>query len=162
MIDKIGNSRSPQACQVCHKVLSTRGSLVKHMVIHQEEKPFKCDKCEMRFNQKRDFNTHIMQKHTLQRPHVCEICHKGFVHKFYLIEHMTYHSGDRQYQCTQCGKRFQAQSALTKHSKVNVYGATLLVRIIQLFLGLIFIWGSLFRLSMWDMNICNCEAICNY
>jgi len=30
---------------------------------------------------------------------------------------MTYHTGDRQYQCTQCGKRFQAQSALTKHTK---------------------------------------------
>lgn len=114
---KNGGSRAPQTCDICHKVLSSRSTLVKHMVIHQKDKPFKCDQCDSSFNQKRDLNTHVMQKHTSERPHTCDICHKGFVHKFYLIEHMTYHTGERHYQCTQCGKRFQAQSALTKHSK---------------------------------------------
>ena len=111
------SSRSPHPCPVCNNVLSSRGALVKHLVTHKEKKPFQCDQCSMEFNQNRDLKTHIMQKHTMQRPHVCGICQKGFVHKFYLMEHMTYHTGERQFQCFHCGKRFQAQSALTKHIK---------------------------------------------
>jgi len=111
------SSRSPHPCPVCSNVLSSRGALVKHMVTHKDKKPFQCDQCTMEFNQNRDLKTHIMQKHSMQRPHVCGICQKGFVHKFYLMEHMTYHTGERQFQCFHCGKRFQAQSALTKHIK---------------------------------------------
>ena len=115
--DSFVSSRSPHPCPVCNKILSSRGALVKHMVTHKEKKPFQCDECKMEFNQNRDLKTHVMQKHTMQRPHVCGICQKGFVHKFYLMEHMTYHTGERQFQCFHCGKRFQAQSALSKHIK---------------------------------------------
>eukprot|EP00092_Neocalanus_flemingeri_P015967 GFUD01017285.1.p1 GENE.GFUD01017285.1~~GFUD01017285.1.p1 ORF type:complete len:344 (-),score=79.52 GFUD01017285.1:292-1323(-) len=111
------SSRSPHPCHICDNVLSSRGALVKHLVTHKDKKPFQCDQCTMEFNQNRDLKTHIMQKHSMQRPHVCGICQKGFVHKFYLMEHMTYHTGERQFQCFHCGKRFQAQSGLTKHIK---------------------------------------------
>ena len=111
------SSRSPHTCDVCQRVLSSRGALAKHLVIHRQEKPFRCDECDLQFNQNRDLKTHKMQKHTLQRPHVCGVCGKGFVHKFYLMEHMNYHTGERDYQCNFCGKTFPAQSALTKHMK---------------------------------------------
>ena len=114
---KSTGSRAPQKCNVCKTVLSSRGALTKHMITHQEKKPFKCDDCSQSFNQARDLKTHTMQKHSGQRPHVCGICGKGFVHKFYLMEHMTYHTGERKFQCFHCGKRFQAQNALTKHMK---------------------------------------------
>ena len=102
-------------CQVCHKVLSSRGNLNKHLVIHDESKKFKCDQCEAKFNQVRDLNTHIMSKHTGERPHICKICGKGFVHKHYLSEHMDYHTGERKHQCPTCGKRYQSTSTLAKH-----------------------------------------------
>ena len=114
--DKL-SSRSPHTCKICSNVLSSRGALVKHMVTHSEEKPFKCDQCDLQFNQNRDLKTHKMQKHTMQRPHVCGICGKGFVHKFYLMEHMTYHTGEKLFQCNYCGKTFPCQSSLSKHIK---------------------------------------------
>ena len=114
---KKSSSRSPHTCQVCQRVLSSRGALAKHLVIHRDQKPFRCDQCHLQFNQNRDLKSHKMQKHTLQRPHVCGICAKGFVHKFYLMEHMNYHTGEREFQCNFCGKTFPAQSALTKHMK---------------------------------------------
>ena len=39
------------------------------------------------------------------------------MHKSYLMEHMSYHTNERQFQCYHCGNRFQAQSALVKHMK---------------------------------------------
>ena len=65
----------------------------------------------------RDLNTHKMQKHTGERPHICNLCGKGFVHKHYLAEHMDYHTDERKYQCQQCGKRFQSASTLSKHAE---------------------------------------------
>ena len=60
---------------------------------------------------------HRMQKHTGQRPYTCKFCGKGFVHKFYLREHLDYHTGDRRFQCPTCGKSFHSSTALNKHMK---------------------------------------------
>ena len=38
------------------------------------------------------------------------------MHKFYLTEHLAYHSGERRFQCSTCGKKFSSSSALSKHS----------------------------------------------
>ena len=41
---------------------------------------------------------HRMQKHTGERPFTCKFCGKGFVHKSYLGEHLSYHTLDRRFQ----------------------------------------------------------------
>ena len=37
--------------------------------------------------------------------------------RFYLREHLSYHTGDRRFQCPTCGKSFHSATALSKHSK---------------------------------------------
>ncbi len=44
-----------------------------------------------------------------------QLCGKGFVHKFYLSEHMDYHTGRKRHQCHKCGKKFSSSSILAKH-----------------------------------------------
>ena len=51
-------------CNICGKILSCRGNLNKHMIIHDDSKKFECDICQTKFNQQRDLNNHKMQKHT--------------------------------------------------------------------------------------------------
>ncbi|XP_059082648.1 zinc finger protein 43-like [Tigriopus californicus] len=102
-------------CPQCQKTFSCNGNLTKHMVLHAVDKPFKCDICPMQFNQARDLRAHRMQNHSSERPHTCQVCGKGFVHKFYLEEHTSYHTGERRFQCGICGKQFQSNSVLNKH-----------------------------------------------
>ena len=61
------------SCDVCGKVLSSKGNLKKHRVVHSSVKPWQCSECQMSFNQARDLNTHKMQKHSQERPHVCKV-----------------------------------------------------------------------------------------
>ena len=60
-------------CDECGKILSSKGNLKKHKVLHLSDKPWKCNECNLTFNQARDLNTHKMQKHTNERPHVCKV-----------------------------------------------------------------------------------------
>jgi len=105
------------SCDICQKVLSSKGTLSKHKLLHSGEKPHQCHLCPAQFIQRRSLTCHVMQKHSLERPYKCKICNKGFVYSFYLEEHMAYHSGEKKHQCSECGKRFSSLGALTKHSK---------------------------------------------
>ena len=60
-------------CDICLKVLSCQGNLNKHKVVHAKTKPWKCDDCGLQFNQKRDYETHKMQKHSEARPFKCQV-----------------------------------------------------------------------------------------
>eukprot|EP00088_Acartia_fossae_P027679 TRINITY_DN28416_c0_g1_i10.p1 TRINITY_DN28416_c0_g1~~TRINITY_DN28416_c0_g1_i10.p1 ORF type:complete len:301 (-),score=48.59 TRINITY_DN28416_c0_g1_i10:423-1325(-) len=110
-------SLRPHACDVCHKVLSSRSTLEKHMLLHSGKRPHKCKLCQAEFIQRRSLTCHVMQKHSMERPYKCKICNKGFVYNFYLEEHMIYHTGEKKHQCPECGKRFVSPGALSKHIK---------------------------------------------
>jgi uncharacterized Zn-finger protein len=61
------------SCDICGKVLSSKGNLKKHKVVHSNVKPWQCKECPMTFNQARDLNSHKMQNHSEERPHVCKV-----------------------------------------------------------------------------------------
>ena len=50
--------RQKHICRFCSKVLDTKYKLERHLRTHTGERPFECQKCHARFNQKSSLKTH--------------------------------------------------------------------------------------------------------
>ena len=60
-------------CNLCKKSFSSKANLKKHQIIHNNDKPWKCELCDKTFNQKRDHNYHMARQHTMKRPNICTV-----------------------------------------------------------------------------------------
>ena len=53
------------------------------------------------------------------RPHVCNVCGKGFIQKVHLRNHELKHTGERPYLCVKCGRSFLTSSNFKEHTKLH-------------------------------------------
>lgn len=102
-------------CDVCNK--SFKGHIRDHMRTHaedREEKPFGCNQCKARFNQRSQLTVH-MRVHTGERPYSCKICARSFSHSTALKLHLRMHTGEKPHVCKLCKKAFAQLPHLKKH-----------------------------------------------
>ena len=57
--------------------------------------------------------------HTGERNFECNECGKTYCRKSNLIEHLRIHTGERPYKCGECAKTFSARSYLIAHQKTH-------------------------------------------
>ncbi|GBP42774.1 Zinc finger and SCAN domain-containing protein 22 [Eumeta japonica] len=95
-----GGERIRYPCQACDQVFLSRTALVQHIRnFHLQERPYKCDSCEMSFFSMVYLRRHMI-KHTGERVFECKVCKKTFPRKNTLVLHERIHSNDRRFVCS--------------------------------------------------------------
>ncbi|XP_055606414.1 transcription factor grauzone-like [Uranotaenia lowii] len=133
-------------CDICAKILKSKGALAVHRAEHFNKTRLKCQECgqwmknslslrrhmkrheekamiiECHICGKRSPNTHALQKHirdqhTAKRIHQCTMCSKAFKRAIALKEHTATHTGEQLYKCEICGKEFNSSANISVHRK---------------------------------------------
>ncbi|XP_011202944.2 zinc finger protein 431 [Bactrocera dorsalis] len=107
--------RKVHVCHICSKQFRGNNDLRRHMLIHSDERPYKCEQCGNCYRQAVNLRNHINCAHTNQRQFACAQCPKMFAVKERLRLHMRLHSGEKPYACPVCEKRFARGGHLKQH-----------------------------------------------
>ncbi|XP_043079819.1 zinc finger and BTB domain-containing protein 41 [Puntigrus tetrazona] len=133
-------------CDICHKSFSRRPHLEEHMILHTQDKPFKCaycddyfksrfarlkhqekfhlgpfpcDICGRQFNDTGNRKRHIECTHGGKRKWTCFLCGKSVRERTTLREHLRIHSGEKPHLCSICGQSFRHGSSYRLHLRVH-------------------------------------------
>ncbi|XP_075197534.1 uncharacterized protein LOC142297144 [Anomaloglossus baeobatrachus] len=136
VVEKIHKDQIPFSCSICGESFMGEINLVRHQIIHIEEKPwpwlrkkpnpmdyprsetgerlFSCSECGKSFSKNAKLADHL-RTHTGEKPFPCSECGKCFRNKSGLIKHQRIHTGEKPFLCPECGKYFSWKSCLEDH-----------------------------------------------
>uniref|UniRef100_A0A673AG06 Zinc finger and BTB domain containing 41 n=1 Tax=Sphaeramia orbicularis TaxID=375764 RepID=A0A673AG06_9TELE len=151
-------------CAICLKTFTRRPHLQEHMILHTQERPFKCTFCDEYFKSRfarlkhqekfhlgpfpcdicgRQFNDtgnrkrHIECTHGGKRKWTCFVCGKSVRERTTLREHMRIHSGEKPHLCSICGQSFRHGSSYRSVHVCQYYCTDALELHLQYYLSLL-------------------------
>ena len=108
----------PVSCEICHKVMMTGKTLVQHMAIHSDMKPFQCPHCPKSFARKVHLQGHLVI-HGIEKQFECPVCHQRFSRQDCVKVHMRLHDKSQCVYCDVCHKAFLTVGALNIHLRIH-------------------------------------------
>ena len=94
-------------CEICDKVFGKWDSYKRHMISHQNEKPYVCETCGLNFKKKQLLVKHTKRIHEKEYKFSCEQCNEKFFERYNLKLHVkTVHLKEFNYQCEDCGRKY--------------------------------------------------------
>ncbi|KAM7379009.1 hypothetical protein PAMP_004589 [Pampus punctatissimus] len=102
-------------CAICLKSFTRRPHLQEHMILHTQDRPFKCSFCDEHFKSRFARLKHQEKYHLGEKPYRCPECHQTFRIKKTLTKHMVIHSDARPFNCPHCSATFKRKDKLKYH-----------------------------------------------
>lgn len=114
---------SMYTCVLCDKTFSTKTSLTRHKLTHEDQPNHNCEHCKKKFRNENTLKRHLQKSHPELHPqpeyHICGICDKVFLMKENLELHLGSHVKAEKYRCVYCFKTFSYQMLLDQHEKCH-------------------------------------------
>lgn len=90
------NVQRKQVCYWCKATFTSRQDYKKHLQMHKNEKPYKCEECDFACNRLSTLKKHCTQKHPEDKPFACPQCDLKFALESKLHSHMRTHGAEYQ------------------------------------------------------------------
>ena len=108
----IKNENNKFECDICDKIFESKEELTIHQNSHQKE--FECDLCTAVF----------FKKENLRYPDFVKIIYWVILSKLYQLilfysVHLQTHTGEKEFKCNVCEKRFSTSDRLSVHEKIH-------------------------------------------
>ncbi|XP_048003322.1 zinc finger protein 436-like isoform X2 [Leguminivora glycinivorella] len=122
----------PYTCDTCQAHFTHKSRLITHLqnlckqrnkretllVKHNEKKPHVCNVCNKGFAQIGDLTRH-KHTHSGVKPHICKVCNRAFSRTGHLKCHEITHTGVKPYICKVCNKGFTQKGSLNIHENIH-------------------------------------------
>ncbi|KAF5298443.1 hypothetical protein FQR65_LT01222 [Abscondita terminalis] len=109
-------------CSICSKNFSCKQNFEVHQkAVHENHRPYQCDKCEKSFPYINSLKCHMLQhSEKNEKLYPCEVCNKVFNHPSSLVYHReAEHNNGRRFVCNKCNKSFKHKQLLQRHQLVH-------------------------------------------
>ncbi|CAL7951086.1 unnamed protein product [Xylocopa violacea] len=116
---QIINDRVSYKCDTCKKVIFTKRGFLRHIRVHSDKRPCKCDLCGKSYRIEQDLARHIRDVHEGLKKYACDICGRAFANKGAKDDHRRIHTGERPYACEHCPKMFRTLNSIYIHNRVH-------------------------------------------
>lgn len=101
-------------CPKCPKTFNHKGKFKKHLMSHEQIKPYPCPDCGVSLAAKWILKRHIETKHSGLKPYTCFQCNVSFTSKDHLHRHLNARK-HTPFICEKCNKKFLRISAFKMH-----------------------------------------------
>ncbi|XP_057713027.1 zinc finger protein 354A-like isoform X2 [Corythoichthys intestinalis] len=110
-------------CSLCHKKLSSKVTLQRHLEIHTGKKIYSCRTCSYASTRQESLRQHV-RTHTGEKPYKCTRCPYASIDRSSLLRHSRTHTREKPYKCQRCDYSSIQKKSLDLHVRRHHTGQT--------------------------------------